>query len=288
MTAQKAARTVLITGTSSGFGLLAAVTLSKRGWTVLATMRDLDRRAALDDAAACDGGPGKIVVMQLDVTDPVTMPERIASLLAASGGHLDAVVHNAGVAAAAAFEDLPADQLHRVMNTNFFGPLELTRLLLPRFRDQRSGRIVFVSSDSAFAGEPTNAIYCASKFAIEGFAESLAYEVSPFGIGVVLVEPGPYRTPIWGRSPHYRPADTAYGPLLDRLWPAVDAHIAATAGNPQDVATAIADVLEAQNPKFRNPVGATARIGLMLRGKVSSPTLRWAVSRYLGLNTVKL
>lgn len=288
MTASTAARTVLITGTSSGFGLSTAMTLAKRGWTVVATMRDLDRRADLDVAAATAGVDGQLRVLRLDVTDRPSMPECVRSVMAACDGRLDGVVHNAGVAVAAAFEDLPDDQLHRVMDTNFFGPLELTRLLLPHFRAQRSGRIVFVSSDSAFAGEPTNAVYCASKFAVEGFAESLVYEVTPFGIQVVLVEPGPYRTPIWRSAPRFRPETTAYGPLLDRLWPAVDAHVAATAGDPQEVATAIADILEARHPKFRNPVGTTARVGLMLRGKVASPVLRWGISRYLGLDKVKL
>jgi NAD(P)-dependent dehydrogenase (short-subunit alcohol dehydrogenase family) len=281
-------RVVLITGTSSGFGLLTSVTLAKRGWTVIATMRDLTRRNALDAAAAAAGAGENIIVAQLDVTDRAQMSERVAALLALTGGRLDGVVHNAGVAVAAAFEDLPQRDLDRVMDTNFFGVLDLTRALLPAFRAARSGRIVFVSSDSAFAGEPTNAIYCASKFALEGFAESLAYEIEPFGLHAILIEPGPYKTDIWGSAPRIHPAGSVYGPLLDTLWPAVDKHVAKNAGNPQDVADVIASALEAKNPQFRYPVGPTARIGLLLRGKVSSPMLRRAISRYLGLHRVRL
>jgi NAD(P)-dependent dehydrogenase (short-subunit alcohol dehydrogenase family) len=280
---------VLITGTSSGFGLLATVELARRGWSVIATMRTMERRAALDAALiAANVTSGSVTVAALDVTDFAAMPARVAAILAANGGRLDAVVHNAGVAVAAAFEDLPVADMHRVMDTNLFGPLALTRAVLPVMRANRSGRIVFVSSDSAFAGEPTNAIYCASKFAIEGFAESLAYEVGYFGINVVLIEPGPYRTAIWDSSAHIRPAATAYGPLLDKLWPAVEAHVAATAGDPQEVAMAIADALTARRPKFRYRVGTTARAGWFLRGKVSSSALRWGISRYLGLDKVQL
>ena len=158
-------RTVLITGTSSGFGLLTSVTLDRRGWRVIATMRELSRRTELETLASAAGVRDSILIEQLDVTDSAHLSERAATLLVQAGGALEAVVHNAGIAAAAAFEDLPQHDLHRVMDTNFFGPLDLTRALLPSFRAARRGKIVFVSSDSAFAGEPTNAIYCASKFA---------------------------------------------------------------------------------------------------------------------------
>jgi NAD(P)-dependent dehydrogenase (short-subunit alcohol dehydrogenase family) len=107
-------------------------------------------------------------------------------MLSQTGNKLDAVVHNAGVAAAAALEDVPESELRRVMETNFFGVLELTRTLLPTFRAQRRGRIVIVSSEAAFMGQPTNSIYCASKWAVEGWAEAIAYELEPFGIDVVL------------------------------------------------------------------------------------------------------
>jgi NAD(P)-dependent dehydrogenase (short-subunit alcohol dehydrogenase family) len=281
-------KSALITGTSSGFGLLATVELAKRGWHVIATMRNLARRADLDQALAAASVATKVTVAELDVADSATLAERTRVLLADNGGKLDAVVHNAGVAVAAAFEDLPVAEMHRVMDTNFFGVLNLTRALLPTFRAQRSGRIIIVSSESAFAGEPTNAIYCASKFAVEGFAESLIYEVAPFGINIVLVEPGPYKTAIWGNSPYVRPVDTAYGPLLDQLWPTVEKMVDQTAGDPQEVALAIAKALETPKPRFRYPVGTQARITWFLRGKVASPLLRAGISRYLGIHKVKL
>jgi NAD(P)-dependent dehydrogenase (short-subunit alcohol dehydrogenase family) len=95
------------------------------------------------------------------------------------------------------------------METNFFGVLELTRALLPTLRSQRRGRIVIVSSEAAFSGQPGNAVYCASKWAIEGWAEAIAHELAPFGIEIILIEPGPYRTPIWENTARIRPAESA-------------------------------------------------------------------------------
>jgi NAD(P)-dependent dehydrogenase (short-subunit alcohol dehydrogenase family) len=281
-------RTVLITGTSSGFGLHTTVLLARQGWQVIATMRDLGKRAALDQAIAAAGVAERVRVERLDVTDTAAMRDVVARLLEPRGGQLEAVVHNAGVAVGAAFEDLPEPQLRLVMETNFFGVLALTRLLLPTFRAQRRGRIVVVSSNSAYAGEPANSIYCASKWAVEGWAESIAYELDPFGIDVVLVEPGPYRTEIWNSSPRIKPPGSAYLPLLDKLEQAIDAHVAKDARDPQEVAVVIAQALAAARPRFRYPVSPQAKIAHVLRGKVPSRWLRKGVSRLLGIDRVRL
>jgi NAD(P)-dependent dehydrogenase (short-subunit alcohol dehydrogenase family) len=279
---------VLVTGTSTGFGLVTAVELGRRGWDVFATMRNLERRAALDEAAARAGVSARVRVSRLDVTDAASIAAAVPEVLAAGGGRLDAVVHNAGVAAAGAFEDLPEPELRRVMETNFWGVLALTRALLPTLRAQRRGRIVVVSSNSAYAGEPANSIYVASKFAVEGWAESLAYEVAPFGLDVVLVEPGPYRTEIWSATPRILPEGTAYRPYLEQLERAVDAHVRRDARDPQEVAVVIARALEVRRPRFRYPVSPQARIGLLARGVVPSRWQRALVTRLLGLHRVRL
>lgn len=281
-------KSVLVTGTSSGFGLVASVELARRGWQVVATMRNLEKRAALDAAATEEGVAERIAVASLDVTDGASIEQACALTLARTGGRLDAVVHNAGVAVGAAFEDLPDDAARNVMETNFWGVLALTRVLLPTFRAQRHGRILVVSSNSAYAGEPANSIYVASKWAIEGWAESLAFEVAPFGIDVILVEPGPYRTEIWGNAPRILPADTAYRPYLERLERAIDEHVARDARDPKEVAVAIAGALEAARPRFRYPVSPQARIGLLLRGILPTSWHRRIITRLLGLNRVEL
>jgi NAD(P)-dependent dehydrogenase (short-subunit alcohol dehydrogenase family) len=279
---------VLLTGSSTGFGLVTAVELGRRGWDVFATMRNLERRAGLDAAATRAGVSARVRVSQLDVTDATSIAAAVRDVLSVCGGRLDAVVHNAGVAAAGAFEDLPEVELRRVMETNFWGVLALTRALLPALRAQRHGRVVVVSSNSAYAGEPANSIYVASKWAVEGWAESLAYEVAPFGIDVVLIEPGPYRTEIWSTTPRILPEGTAYRPYLEQLERVVDERVRTQARDPQEVAVAIADALAARRPRFRIPVSAESRVGLLMRGVVPARVQRLLKTRLLGLHRVRL
>ncbi|CAN1723433.1 SDR family NAD(P)-dependent oxidoreductase [Hyphomicrobium sp. 1Nfss2.1] len=281
-------RTVLITGSSGGFGLLTAVELAKRGWRVIATMRNLDRRGALDAALAKSGAAQNVDFVQLDVTDAASIAKGVEEALAITGGFLDAVVHNAGVAAGGAFEDIPDVELRRVMETNFFGVMALTKALLPTFRKQRSGRILIVSSEAAFAGMPGNSIYVASKWAVEGWAESLAYDVEQFGIKVLLVEPGPYVTDIWQASPRFAPSDSVYRRWSENVFRAGDGHVAAKGRDPQEVAVKIAKVLEADRPSFRNPVHRLAHFSHFARGKIPSQALRRFVETYLGLRRVRL
>jgi NAD(P)-dependent dehydrogenase (short-subunit alcohol dehydrogenase family) len=252
-------------------------------------MRNLERRSLLEQAIANAGVQGQVEISQLDVIDTKSMHEAVRHILIRSHGKLDAVVHNAGIAlGAAAFEDIPPQELRRVMETNFFGVLELTRAVLPKFREQRHGRILVVSSSSALAGEPFNSAYCASKFAIEGWAESLAYEVAPFGIEVVIVEPGIYRTEIRNNSQIISPHSTAYATLLAQLEQVV-AKLLETYTRPADeVAVAIANALDSRRPRFRYTVGPDAHVTLFARGKIPSRLWREAVIRLLGLNKVKV
>jgi NAD(P)-dependent dehydrogenase (short-subunit alcohol dehydrogenase family) len=133
-------------------------------------------------------------------------------------------------------------------------------------------------------GQPANSIYCASKWALEGWAESLAYDVEPFGIKVILVEPGPYRTQIWRSTPWIVPSGSPYRERVQLVSRAANEHAAKSARDPREVAVAIARALEAKSPRFRYPVGPFARINHFLRGKVPSRLIRRGVSRYLGLN----
>jgi NAD(P)-dependent dehydrogenase (short-subunit alcohol dehydrogenase family) len=153
--------TVLVTGANSGIGLAASVELAKRGWNVVATMRDPGKRGELDAALDKAGAAGRVRVDRLDVTDEPSIEQAVAAL-DLPNRPLDAVVHNAGIAIGGAFEDLTDAQVRRVMEVNFFGVLALTRRLLPAFRAQRRGRILIVSSEAAFSGNPTISPYAAS------------------------------------------------------------------------------------------------------------------------------
>jgi NAD(P)-dependent dehydrogenase (short-subunit alcohol dehydrogenase family) len=278
--------TVLITGTSTGIGYVTTRVLAARGWHVFATMRNLEKRDSLERSLKNAGVQDHVEIEQLDLNDTASIQVAVASTLARTGNKLDAVVHNAGVAVAGALEDLPDSEVRRVMETNFFGVLELTRALLPTFRAQRQGRIVVVSSEAAFAGQPANSIYCASKWALEGCAEALAYELEPFGIKVILIEPGPYRTRIWQSTPRIEPPGSAYLAWVQHVFRAADQHAARAARDPKEVALVIADALEAKRPRFRYPVGPFARLNHFLRGKIPSSLLRRGAARYLGLHRV--
>jgi NAD(P)-dependent dehydrogenase (short-subunit alcohol dehydrogenase family) len=275
--------TVLITGTSTGFGRVTTELLAARGWRVFATMRDFARKASLERALKDAGLSERVTFVQLDVTDPASIEAAVKSVLAETGNTLDAVVHNAGIAVAGVLEDLPDADIRRVMETNFFGVLALTRALLPTFRSQRRGRIVLVSSQAALAGQPGNSIYAASKWALEGWAESLAYEVDPFGIDVIVIEPGPYRTEIWNSTIWVKPENSAYLPWLRQLQHAADWHQAKTSRDPKEVAVVIAKALEARRARFRYQVGPFAKLDYFLRGKVPTKLIRRGTTRYLGL-----
>jgi NAD(P)-dependent dehydrogenase (short-subunit alcohol dehydrogenase family) len=275
--------TVLITGTSTGFGRVTTELLAARGWRVFATMRDLARKDSLEHALREAGLSERVTFVRLDVTDPASIETAVATVLSETDNTLDAVVHNAGIAVAGVLEDLSDGDIWRVMDTNFFGVLRLTRALLPRFREQRRGRIVLLSSQAAFAGQPGNSMYCASKWALEGWAESLAYEVDPFGIDVVLIEPGPYRTEIWSSTKWVVPANSAYLSWLKLLRQAADRHQTRISGDPKEVAAVIAKALEALRPRFRYQVGFFAKLDYFLRGKVPTRLIRRGTTRYLGL-----
>ena len=274
-------RSVLITGTSTGIG--QAVVLASRGWRVFATMRNLDKRSLLERALKGAGVQNGVEIEELDVTSAASIQSAVASILSRTGNRLDAVVHNAGVASAGALEEVPESELRRVMETNFFGVLGLTRALLPNFRAQGRGRIVIVSSEAAFIGQPTNSIYCASKWALEGWAEAIAYELEPFGIEIVLIEPGPYRTEIWETTPRFQPSSSPYLEWVRHVFRAGDAHAATIARDPKEVARVIAGALEARRPRFRYPVSPLAHLNHFLRGKIPSRLLRKATKLYLGL-----
>jgi NAD(P)-dependent dehydrogenase (short-subunit alcohol dehydrogenase family) len=246
-------------------------------------MRNLEKQGALEKALRDAEGQNSVEIEQLDLARGASIKAATRAILSKTGNKLDAVVHNAGVAAAGALEDVPEAELRRVMDTNFFGVLALTRALLPTFRKQRRGRIVIVTSEAAFMGQPTNSIYCASKWALEGWAESIAYELEPFGIDVVLVEPGPYRTEIWKSTPRIQPPTSPYRAWVQQVFRAGDAHAASVARDPEEVALAIAAALESRRPRFRYPVGPFARLNHFMRGKLPSRLLRKVTSFYLGI-----
>lgn len=171
-------KTILITGTSSGYGRATAEHFLSRGWQVIATMRRPDR-------AALGGERNGLRILPLDVTDPNSI-----STIIKAAGPIDVLVNNAGIGMVGAFEATPMDAARRIFETNTFGTMAMTQAVIPQMRARRSGTIVNVTSTVTLAPMPLAAVYTASKQAIEGFTGSLAHELAYFGVAVRLVEPG--------------------------------------------------------------------------------------------------
>jgi NAD(P)-dependent dehydrogenase (short-subunit alcohol dehydrogenase family) len=183
---------MLITGASSGIGEALARRFAARGWRVWASMRSPAKGQSLRDEAAARGWA--LRTPALDVTDDGSVEAAVAELLGATGGRLDAVINNAGYFSLGAFEDVRPDELRAQLETNLIGAHRVTRAVLPAMRARRAGRVAFLGSLSGLVALPMLSPYHASKWALEGLVESLRYELLPFGIRVVLIEPGPFQT----------------------------------------------------------------------------------------------
>ena len=177
---------VLITGTSSGIGLHSAIAAARAGHTVVATMRNLEGARALRDAAA--EAEVSLDIRRLDVTEPQAATDAVAETIDRHG-RLDALINNAGSGRLGTIETESIDDVRAVMEVNFFGVVALTRAALPYLRGTR-GRLITVSSVGGVVGQPFNEAYCAAKFAVEGFMESLAPVAATAGVSVTVVEPG--------------------------------------------------------------------------------------------------
>jgi len=174
-------KTVLITGCSSGIGKTAAYYYAEQGWNVVATMRDVSMGADLAQAG--------ITVLQLDVQDKHSIAQALDQAIS-QFGRIDVLVNNAGFGLFGVFESIPNEKIRQQFDVNLFGVMDVTRSLLPHFRQNKAGVIVNISSGAGVFTLPMLSLYCASKFALEGFSEALSYELLPLGIQVKIVEPG--------------------------------------------------------------------------------------------------
>ena len=248
----------LITGASSGFGLLTTIELARAGFHVVATMRDLGRRARLEEAATAEGPSERVEIRQLDITQTETIEPLVAQIVRAYG-RIDVLVNNAGFAMSGFADDIALSELRRQFDTNFFGHVAMTNAVLPVMRKQGSGHIIMLSSIGGRMGQPVISSYSASKFALEGWSESLRLETHSLGIRVVLVEPGAFKTDIWDRnvvvgeralrpdSPN-RERAAKFVEFVKKNVPKADA---------REVARLIARIAKDPNPKLRYIAGRT-------------------------------
>ena len=266
-------RSVVITGASRGLGLATAARLYARGWHVVAAMRSpgtgLERLRAATGAAAADP---RLTAVRLDLEDTDSVVTAAKDIIAAVGPpHV--LVHNAAFVAVGFVEEMPPGVAEQIITTNVIGPVRLTRELLPVMRLAGRGRIVVVSSVGGIRGMPAISMYSASKGAIERWAEALAHEIAPFGLGVTVLSAGTFRTDVYDRTitAYYGDRDGPYARHhagLDRTGELV----IRSAKPPERFAAAVEKALESHAPFARRAVGADARMMLaasrLLPGRV--------------------
>ena len=260
---QGTGKTVLITGASSGFGKAAAQHFLDSGWNVIATMRK-------PDASKFTASESRLHVLALDVTNKDSIDKAIEAGIAAFGA-IDVLVNNAGIGLLSAFEVTPESLMREIFETNTFGVMATCRAIIPHMRKRGSGTIINVTSSAAIAPMPLVAIYTASKCAVEGFSESLAYEMRQVGITVRLVEPGLAPSTEFGNN---------CSPLMQGLTPApYDAFALEYMSKMQNYTTAYAteeDITEAvyaaandTSDRLRYPAGADSKMFGELRWTTS-------------------
>jgi NAD(P)-dependent dehydrogenase (short-subunit alcohol dehydrogenase family) len=266
------ARTVLITGSSSGIGRATAERFAARGWRVFATMRRPEAGAELRVLAASKGW--RLSTPALDVTRDGSVASAVGALFEETSGRLDVLVNNAGYYAWGPLEETSPDELRAQLETNVVGVLRVTQAVLPAMRARRAGAIVTLGSVSGLVALPVVGPYHASKWALEGMIEAWRLELAPFGVRMALVEPGPFATALHANellAANNRP-DSPYAGL-------VEAYRRRSASLPRakdlaPVVEAIERAATAADPRLRWPVGPTS-LSARLRPFVPDRLYEW-------------
>lgn len=250
---------VLITGCSSGFGHASALAFARRGDRVFATMRDPGAGAGLAKTAAAEGLA--LEVIRLDVCDPASIATAVAH--AEQSGPLDVLVNNAGIELRSSIEDASDEDVQRQFDTNVFGVLRTIRAALPAMRARKHGTIVNVSSIAGIVARPYGGLYAASKHALEAITEALHFEVQPFGLRVVLIEPGQYGTRLGDNAlvgAGFTPA-SPYWERAERFDVAIKSlRPGGVAGDAADVAQRIVEAVNDATPRLRYLAGGDAEM----------------------------
>lgn len=255
----------IVTGTSSGIGLSTAVLLAHSGFTVVATMRDLTKSGALEERA--EATDTSLDIRMLDVQDEQSIDTCVRSVME-TYGQVDVLVNNAGAGLLGSLEQTPFADLERAMDVNFYGVWRVTQAIFPIMRAAGSGRIVTLSSVGGLIGQPFNDAYCAAKFAVEGFMESLAPVAKRLGVHVSLIEPGPVNTEfvasvLRGVSESEPDVQAVYGPMIETYFSAMQQAFASNGQTGDDIAKVILEAATTASPHLRY---TTSR---MIRGLIS-------------------
>src|SRR6185437_4001334 len=260
----------IVTGSSTGNGFETSLLLAKNGFFTYATMRNLNKSTRIKEIAKNENLP--LEVLELDVTNDKSVANTI-DIMGNRHQRIDVLVNNAGYEHHGAVEELSMDEIRAQFETNFFGAVRVMKAILPIMRKQRSGTIVNVSSIGGLIGVPLNSAYVGSKFALEGFSESMKYELEGFGIKVILIEPGAVNTNYLENSKQAQKAmnpDSPYAELSKMVSEGVRERFKETSSSsPMQVAEVILSAIKSEKPNTRYLVGNDA-IAINERRKSSS------------------
>jgi len=273
-------RVILITGASSGIGMTCAQHLHRQGYRVYGTSR---RAPAPQD---CDGLPSHMPafpyrMVQMNVDDDQSVQDGVDAVRA-DAGSIDVLVNCAGFGIAGAIEDTSTEEAHAQLETNFFGTLRVCRAVLPEMRERGSGYIVNISSIGGIIGLPFQGLYSAGKFAIEGLSEALRLEMKPFGVKVVMIEPGDFATGFTASRQRTRgcTAESAYAEACERSL-AVMEHDETSGPPPDRIALAVERIINRPNPRLRYPIGPFPEIvAIYLKRIVPHRVFEWGIGKY--------
>jgi NAD(P)-dependent dehydrogenase (short-subunit alcohol dehydrogenase family) len=244
----------IVTGSSSGIGLETALMFARNGYVTYATMRTPEKAALIKNAGEKENLPIKVV--QLDVTDDKSLKNAIDHVTS-EDGRIDVLVNNAGYGLVGALEELSMEEIKDQYETNFFGLVRVIQAVLPTMRKQRSGRILNLSSGAGLFGYPGGSAYVSTKFAVEGLSESIGYELEPFGIKVILIEPGFVKTNFANSMVIAKKAQdptSSYSQMMQKI-AASSNELAKSGSSAELVANVILDAATNPNPRLRYLVG---------------------------------
>ncbi|MDP9290680.1 MAG: SDR family oxidoreductase [Thermoproteota archaeon] len=247
-------KVAVVTGSSNGIGYETSLTLSRNGFLTFATMRNPNKNNNIKSTAEKEKLP--LNVVQLDVTDDTSVTSAMQSITAESG-RIDVLVNNAGYGLNGAFEDLAMEEIRALYETNLFGVIRVTQAVLPIMRKQKSGIIVNISSGAGRFGYPGGSAYVSTKFAIEGLSESMAYELEPFGIRVVLVEPGVIKTNFVNSMVAAKKSQDPSSPYLQLMQNVATSfqHMLEGGSSSDVVAKVVLKAVTSENPRLRYLAG---------------------------------
>jgi len=261
-------RVVVVTGSSSGIGFEISLILARHGFITYATMRDLQKSSTLESIADKENIPLRCI--QLDVTNDISTKLAIETIVKESN-KIDVLINNAGYGLSGALEDLLIDEIKLQFDTNFFGLIRATQAVLPIMRKQKSGIIVNISSGLGRFGIATSSAYASSKFAIEGLTESISYELEPFGIRTILVEPGIIKTNFIKAAVLAQKSTDPNSPYFQFMNNMEDGmkKLIESGEKPEYVARIVLDAINDSNPKLRYLAGKDVEQIMEIKNKVS-------------------